>query len=414
MDSQHGKTNMQKRGGPVRLSFILIVALMLPLILGLRRGEPGSGGCGGPSQPRQVGFLFAGGSGRTIRLSPNRTQDIAVTPTANRVSYLGDESSILYAWEEANSGELLIGRHYFGACQDEGQTTSRADFLRFNASDIGLGRGIPIVRQYDRGQCSAFQLWEPFRDKLKAALDEALETEGVLRLGNSTLTPLIMLNPATTYPGDTNDTFRFTRMYSISRGPLGFYLRVRIEGGFRTGQTGGATFVPTMITVRNPDDQIDVATSMLETRLNASLATSLNNALDDALFQRLPARQRSLSTCAPSAPSEPARCLELFNSIFRDVLHTPITLSPAQVRCNRRPSDTGSRGFCEFRLNVLRTQEYPEGFEFVLSEVGNDQGWRLIALAGDEVQDNMCYGARPPVSRTNGTTIGTVHRFDAP
>jgi hypothetical protein len=139
----------------------------------------------------------------------------------------------------------------------------------------------------------------------------------------------------------------------------------------------------------------------------------LNDALDDALFQRLPERQRSLSTCSPSGPSEPTRCLELFNSIFRDILHVPITLLPAQVRCKHRTGDTGTRGFCEFRPNVLRTQEYPEGFEFVLSEVDDDQGWRLIALAGDEVQANTCYGARPPV-RTNGTTIGFVHRFDAP
>lgn len=92
------------------------------------------------------------------------------------------------------------------------------------------------------------------------------------------------------------------------------------------------------------------------------------------------------------------RCRELLNGIFRDVLHTPITLSPEQVRCQRRIGDAGSGGFCEFRLNVLRTQEYPEGFEFVLSEAGNDQGWRLIALLG----------------RSTGTTSGTVRRFDAP
>jgi len=391
----------------------MLLILMLPLMMGTRRGE--QSGCGTSQDARQL--IFETNAGRqTVVPSRNRTQDIPINPSAVTIQYRGDESSVLYAWSERGSGETLIGRRYFAISQYLGQRSDHsAERFTFEARSVDLPNGISIVRQYDQGNCSVFQSWGVFQERLKNALERFAQDRGAQHFTNSTLMPLILLDASVAsgriYSGDTGDTFRFTRGYNINVGPFGYFMLVRFEGGFRTS-AGTVRFVPTTITVRNPDTNTNAQTEALELALNSEFISQLNMIMDDTLFQRLPPPPRFLPlSCDPSSPGEPASCINLLNRILaREV---GVSLLPAQVRCQRRPGDVGPGGFCEFRPNVLRTQEYPEGFEFVLSDVIDDQGQRIIAVDNGG-GDRVCHegpGAPVPV---DGTIRGIARRYDAP
>ena len=399
-----------------RWRFVILLLLMLPLVMGTRRGEVS--GCRA-SSGRQLIFLSNAGN-QTIAPSGTRTQDIPVNPSAaTTIRYRGDESSVLYAWSERQAGETLIGRRYFAVSQYLGQMSSHGDeTFSFTAASVEMPDGIPIVRQYDQGNCSLFQPWSSFQETFKNALDQFAQERGARHFTNSTLTPLLMLDATVPtgriYLGDTSDTFRFTRGYNINRGPVGYPMIVRIEGGFRTS-AGAVRFTPTSITVRNPDGNTNAETLGLELALTDEFVSQLNLSLDDLNFHRLPA-SFTPQRCTPSLAGETGRCTDLLNLVLgnpTNVFHgIRAGLLPAQVRCQRRPGDTGVGGFCEFRPNFLRTQEYPEGFEFVLSEVVGDQGRQLIDVYGDP--DRLCpAGPRPPLT-LDGTFRGIVRRFDAP
>src|SRR6185369_10950197 len=104
----------QSRRFAGRWRLLMLLILMLPLMMGTRRGE--QSGCGTSQDARQL--IFETNAGRqTVVPSRNRTQDIPINPSAVTIQYRGDESSVLYAWSERGSGETLIGRRYFAISQ---------------------------------------------------------------------------------------------------------------------------------------------------------------------------------------------------------------------------------------------------------------------------------------------------------
>jgi hypothetical protein len=83
------------------------------------------------------------------------------------------------------------------------------------------------------------------------------------------------------------------------------------------------------------------------------------------------------------------------------------------VRCH---ADTpqGTTGHCQFKPLVARTQEYPEGVEFVLSDQLDDQTDRLLELDA-ATHDQFCSALRPPTSFENdGVTTGTLRVLFSP
>jgi hypothetical protein len=93
-------------------------------------------------------------------------------------------------------------------------------------------------------------------------------------------------------------------------------------------------------------------------------------------------------------------------------------LTLAQVRCQQRPQQPTGAGICQVRPLVYRTQEYPDGIEFVLSDAIGDAGYRFFlarALASAFEPTGFCGAYRPPMPAFGARTYrGTVHTFFPP
>ncbi|MDP3277877.1 MAG: hypothetical protein Q8Q09_22020 [Deltaproteobacteria bacterium] len=405
---------------------------LLPLMLGLRREDEGSGGCGGrTTDPRALTLHTTAASGASIGVSNlNRhTRDIPVlfaqqqtTLSADRIEYWGDESAALYGFEFRRVGDVR-GQRYFGWTQLFGQFAAAGSPPdRIDTARFGIPAGVEILRHYDRGLCSQFTRRSDFGKQFIRQLDEAIAPQLQANLpfpcvrngpasgvGNMALTPLLRIEPdGKIYEGanrDTGDQFLISRTYSTGATLCAGFITLKLTGRFRSNDRGLPTYEAANVeALYGPDNLLSPAT---QATLLASITTQFSSVLEEQVWQRVPVISSRSLACNPATGeiANVGTCQSVVVNTFSALAPT-LQFPTANVRCRRRPTDPGTvLGRCEIRPNVLRAQSYPEGFEFVLVDDPTDLSAVLLRNDPNQAQA-LCAGTRPPMA--TGRRSGVV------
>ena len=426
---------MKHKGNSIGI-FVLAGAA---LSLGMRREDSGSGGCGpGPLDPRGVTVTYQNsGISRALELHANRTTDVPLyndatpeliaAPAAQHdptiaISYYGDSNSILYLFDDyaPRSDARIVP--YLAV----GGLNTPINALELNLAQWGLPQGARVARQYDRGECSLVTQWSAFFPQIHERIDAefAKLTSGNPIIVTRTRTegePLLDLSRHwDAYPGDTGDRVRFHTIYHVDVIPgfiNDFDVDILFDGSFHVlGHATGDTYKSVAFTL----DNVRVITGTTELANTVKVAlyelvpTAVVDEVNNLMYTPVPS-----TTCTLRANSYDARvaadreCLNAVRTLFPALTNDPETNAYAsnKVRCKLPDNPSiGAEGQCEFQFPATRTQVYPEGFEFVLSEKYDDAGYRLLSSAmsspdGPDLRARFCSPSRFPRNPADSSEV---------